>query len=97
MQLNLDSSGLIQALATNRPAKSQSTQAILLPERARPLPDNRAEAPSQADDLDSRLDALLEYEQQVQSHKGAIAQYLLTQHAAKREEIQLMVGIDLYA
>lgn len=28
---------------------------------------------------------------------GVIAQYLQTQHAAKREEIQQMVDVDLYA
>ena len=44
-----------------------------------------------------RLGAKLEYEQQTQASDGAVAQYLTNQHAAEREAIQQMVGIDTYA
>lgn len=47
--------------------------------------------------LESKLDAHVEYEGETQGHRGAISQYLQTQHAAKREEIQQMVGVDIYA
>ncbi|WP_076409695.1 hypothetical protein [Shewanella sp. UCD-KL12] len=47
--------------------------------------------------VSSRVDAKLHYEQQTQSSAGAVAQYLTTQHAQEREAIQQMVGIDLYA
>jgi len=47
--------------------------------------------------LDERLSAKLAYDKQTRGNQGAIAQYLLTQYADKREQIQKMVGIDLYA
>jgi len=47
--------------------------------------------------LTSRLGAHVEYENETQGHRGAVAEYLTNQHAAKREEIQQMVGIDTYA
>ena len=47
--------------------------------------------------LQSRLGAHVEYENQTRGQQGAVAQYLINQHAAKREEIQQMVGIDTYA
>ncbi|AQS36461.1 hypothetical protein Sps_01293 [Shewanella psychrophila] len=49
------------------------------------------------DPLASRLGAKLQYEQQTQTSEGAVAQYLTNQHAAEREAIQQMVGIDTYA
>ncbi|MFT5789505.1 MAG: hypothetical protein ACI8SJ_001621 [Shewanella sp.] len=47
--------------------------------------------------LTSRLGAHIEYENETRGHRGAVAEYLTNQHAAKREEIQQMVGIDTYA
>ncbi|MCK8045259.1 hypothetical protein MSG37_10195 [Shewanella sp. 1CM18E] len=47
--------------------------------------------------LQSRLGAHVEYENQTAGQRGAVAEYLIHQHAAKREEIQQMVGIDTYA
>ncbi|BAJ02446.1 hypothetical protein [Shewanella violacea] len=47
--------------------------------------------------LASRLGAKLQYDQHTQASEGAVAQYLTNQHAAEREAIQLMVGIDTYA
>ncbi|WP_246033116.1 hypothetical protein [Shewanella canadensis] len=49
------------------------------------------------EELESRLGAKLEYEQQTQGGDGAVAHYLENQHAAQREAIQQMVGIDTYA
>jgi|GEM_PF-5059154 len=49
------------------------------------------------EELESRLGAKLEYEQQTLATEGAVAHYLANQHAAKREAIQQMVGIDTYA
>ncbi|MGZ9898527.1 hypothetical protein [Shewanella gaetbuli] len=40
--------------------------------------------------------ANVEYETDSASNKGAINMYLMTQHAAKRDEIQQMVGIDVF-
>ncbi|ABZ76393.1 conserved hypothetical protein [Shewanella halifaxensis HAW-EB4] len=47
--------------------------------------------------LQSRLGAHVEYENHTGGHRGAVAEYLVNQHAAKREEIKQMVGIDTYA
>lgn len=47
--------------------------------------------------LKSRLGAHIEYENETRGQRGAVAEYLTNQHAAKREEIQQMVGIDTYA
>lgn len=49
-----------------------------------------------ADDLATKFDAKLEYDRDTRSSPGAIAQYLQHQYAAKREEIQQMVGVDIY-
>ncbi|ABM00144.1 hypothetical protein SHAM105786_01445 [Shewanella amazonensis] len=38
----------------------------------------------------------LNYDETPQS-RGAIAEYLLTQHGERRDQIRAMVGIDLYA
>ncbi|ACA86390.1 conserved hypothetical protein [Shewanella woodyi ATCC 51908] len=47
--------------------------------------------------LSNRLGAKLEYERAIQGSEGAVAHYLANEHAAAREEIQQMVGIDTYA
>ncbi|KIO35660.1 hypothetical protein [Shewanella sp. cp20] len=46
--------------------------------------------------LEDRLNAKLEYDQQTGNSRGAIGQYLLHQHAAQRDAISQMVGIDTY-
>ncbi|MCG9756705.1 hypothetical protein L1D40_16025 [Shewanella insulae] len=46
--------------------------------------------------LEERLSAKLEYDQQTGTSRGAIGQYLLHQHAAQRDAISQMVGIDTY-
>ncbi|QYJ96136.1 hypothetical protein K0J45_11220 [Shewanella alkalitolerans] len=46
--------------------------------------------------LEERLNAKLEYDQQTGGSRGAIGQYLLHQHAAQRDAISQMVGIDTY-
>ncbi len=108
MQLNIHQSSLTQAVASNRPAGATS---VLPAQAARPvieLDASDTQVDNQVADivthdstqnLQSRLGAQLEYERNTQGHQGqgAIAQYLQTQHAAKREEIQQMVGVDLYA
>lgn len=48
------------------------------------------------DELATKFDAKLEYYRDTRSSPGAIAQYLQHQYAAKREEIQQMVGVDIY-
>jgi hypothetical protein len=56
--------------------------------------------PFSSDDLalmQVKQDAKVEYDKSTRNHQGAISSYLTTQHSAKREEIQQMVGIDLYA
>ncbi|QYJ92265.1 hypothetical protein [Shewanella spartinae] len=46
--------------------------------------------------LEERLSAKLEYDQQTGGSRGAIGQYLLHQHAAQRDAISQMVGVDTY-
>ncbi|WP_375087938.1 hypothetical protein [Shewanella youngdeokensis] len=75
---------------------SESTAAPILPIEAQPsyfFNDYNEDAAS----LKSRLGAHIEYESDTRGQSGAIAAYLTNQHAAKREEIQQMVGIDTYA
>ncbi|QBF84498.1 hypothetical protein EXU30_18880 [Shewanella maritima] len=53
---------------------------------------------SQLDELISASNgANLAYDDPSSTQRGAISEYLTTQHSAKREEIQQMVGIDIYA
>ncbi|MFB2660008.1 hypothetical protein [Shewanella mangrovisoli] len=102
MQVNSLQTSLTQAVASNRPAVIQGMSPTEAPHPVIELNavsalafDDTAEGSSQ--NLQSRLGAQLEYEQNTRGHQGAIAQYLQTQHAAKREEIQQMVGVDIYA
>lgn len=102
MQINVNQMSLTNAVASNRPA---IVQGLTAPESSRPVIEQDAVAALNLDEfsspsaksLQSRLGAQLEYEQDTRGHQGAIAQYLQTQHAAKREEIQQMVGVDVYA
>ena len=102
MQVNSLQTSLTQAVASNRPAVIQGMSPTEAPRPVIELYavsalafDDTADGSSQ--NLQSRLGAQLEYEQSTRGHQGAIAQYLQTQHAAKREEIQQMVGVDIYA
>lgn len=104
MQVNVNQMSLTNAVASNRPAIAQGLTA---PESSRPVIEQDAvealsletqpKSKNAAVNLQSKLGAHLEYEQDTRGHQGAIAQYLQTQHAAKRDEIQQMVGVDLYA
>ncbi|QYK00046.1 hypothetical protein [Shewanella psychrotolerans] len=47
--------------------------------------------------LNARLDAKLEYDKNTQATQSAISTYLLHEHAAQRDSISQMVGIDTYA
>ena len=98
MQMNLARTGLIEALSSNRATKPKVAQVSLSPEfgPVSPPAANATTAQPPAA-LSTRLSAHLEYESKTQNHQGAIGQYLLTQYAAKRDEIQRMVGIDVYA
>ncbi|MBB1270418.1 hypothetical protein [Shewanella sp. SR44-3] len=113
MQANLHTisvpqSSLSQAVAANRPAAPTvpAVENVLLP----PQTSNDAapqvlQSETQPQALSSdelammqlKRDAKLEYDNNTRTQQGAIASYLNTQHAAKRDEIQQMVGIDLYA
>ncbi|MCH1930640.1 hypothetical protein L9G16_10635 [Shewanella sp. A25] len=107
MQVNIQQTSLTQAVASNRQNAIQSlgttsaTQAVAgqgIEEASREKSNQVIElAEDPSANLQDRLGAHLEYEQQTQANQGAIARYLQTQHAAKREEIQQMVGVDLYA
>lgn len=102
MQVNSLQTSLTQAVASNRPAIIPGLSEV---DASRPAIELEAVSALSFDDtrddsvqhLQSRLGAQLEYEQNTRGHQGAIAQYLQTQHAAKREEIQQMVGVDIYA
>ncbi|KFZ38578.1 hypothetical protein HR45_03910 [Shewanella mangrovi] len=84
---------LSQAVASNRPLRTQ--EKVI-----------QAEAVSQtsstdinidADVLNAKYQARLEYDSDTNAHSQAISQYLLTQHADQREAISSMVGVDVYA
>ena len=47
--------------------------------------------------LNAKRNASIEYDNNTHNQQAAISSYLTIQHSAKREEIQQMVGIDLYA
>lgn len=102
MQINVDQMSLTNVVVSNRPIIAQGLTAA---ELSRPVIEQNAvealhldaSSTSSAGSLQSRLGAHLEYEQDTRGHQGAIDQYLQTQHAAKREEIQQMVGVDVYA
>jgi hypothetical protein len=113
MQANLHTisvpqSSLSQAVAANRPV----TPAVPAVDNvlASPQPNHDKATPTQQSQglpealssdelamLQLKRDAKLEYDNNTRTQQGAIASYLNTQHAAKRDEIQQMVGIDLYA
>jgi len=102
MQVNSLQTSLTQAVASNRPAiiqgmsPTEAPRPVIEPDAVTALSfDDTADRSSQ--NLQLRLGTRLEYEQNTRGHQGAIAQYLQTQHAAKREEIQQMVGVDIYA
>ncbi|MCC4832906.1 hypothetical protein Q4601_03365 [Shewanella sp. 1_MG-2023] len=70
------------------------------------VPDNEQVLYFDESAIKSAVDAKVQYDQQTSSHahqhhsqgsEGAIKEYLLNQHAAQRDQIQQMVGIDLYA
>lgn len=102
MQVNSLQTSLTQAVASNRPviiqgmSPTEAPRPVIEPDAVTALSfDDTADRSSQ--NLQLRLETRLEYEQNTRGHQGAIAQYLQTQHAAKREEIQQMVGVDIYA
>lgn len=91
---------LSQAVAGNRPI-TPAREAIIVNPVTVDAEQQGAQSHSVAivDDvtLSAKRQARVEYDRETSSQRGAIAQYLSTQHSAKREEIQQMVGIDLYA
>jgi hypothetical protein len=113
MQANLHTisvpqSSLSQAVAANRPVAPAvaAVENVLLPPQANKdsggqLPQTETQPQALSSDelamMELKRDAKLEYDNNTRTQQGAIASYLNTQHAAKRDEIQQMVGIDLYA
>jgi hypothetical protein len=112
MQANLHTisvpqSSLSQAVAANRPISSAVPavdNALASPppnhDKATPTQQSQSSQVLSSDELamlQLKRDAKVEYDNQTRTQQGAIASYLNTQHAAKRDEIQQMVGIDLYA
>ncbi|MGX9461520.1 hypothetical protein ACWXWU_09785 [Shewanella sp. A14] len=91
---------LSQAVAGNRPI-SPAQDPIVVNPTASHIEQQSLENSKVAivDDviLSAKQQARVEYDRDTHGHRGAIAQYLTTQHSAKRDEIQQMVGIDLYA
>lgn len=91
---------LSQAVAGNRPITPARDPIIVNPVTS-DIDSQLIESQSVAivDDvtLSAKQQARVEYDRDTNNQRGAIAQYLSTQHSAKREEIQQMVGIDLYA
>tara|TARA_R110002126_G_scaffold18036_18_gene69574 strand:+ start:2517 stop:2858 length:342 start_codon:yes stop_codon:yes gene_type:complete len=91
---------LSQAVAGNRPITA-AIEPIVVNVSASEQQIQGIEAHNMAivDDstLSAKQQARVEYDRDTYSQRGAIAQYLSTQHSAKRDEIQQMVGIDLYA
>jgi hypothetical protein len=110
-QINVTQSSLSQAVAANRPiasatstsdiSKSESRLLKSTPSESIAIPQtDTANKPLSSDELalmQVKREAKVEYDKSTRNHQGAISSYLTTQHSAKREEIQQMVGIDLYA
>ncbi|GGP39997.1 hypothetical protein GCM10009347_04700 [Shewanella algicola] len=91
---------LSQAVAGNRPIIPASDLIVVNPIPADAAQQNNdSQKLAIVDDvtLSAKQQARVEYDRDTTSQRGAIAQYLSTQHSAKRDEIQQMVGIDLYA
>ena len=91
---------LSQAVAGNRPITPAREPIIVNPsaeERDVQGIETRNIAIVDDSTLSAKQQARVEYDRDTHSQRGAIAQYLSTQHSAKRDEIQQMVGIDLYA
>ncbi|MGL4614078.1 MAG: hypothetical protein ACRCVV_09340 [Shewanella sp.] len=105
MQINLNHRTLTHSVASNQPSVAPGLQVpplshpVIEPaapdENVQPSVTTVAKRTPQA--LLAQLSPQIEYEQEAHSQRGAIAQYLQTQYAAKREAIQQMVGIDIYA
>jgi hypothetical protein len=96
----LGSIGLSQAVAGNRPITAAREAIIVNPsalEREVQGIETRKMAIVDDSTLSTKQQARVEYDSDTYSQRDAIAQYLSTQHFAKRDEIQQMVGIDLYA
>ena len=91
---------LSQAVAGNRPIIPAQEPIIVNPTTAdlsqQSLESSKVTIIDDAT-LSAKQQARVEYDRDTTSQRGAIAQYLSTQHSAKRDEIQQMVGIDLYA
>lgn len=85
----------IAGLSISELSQAEAPRVVIEPEAVSALSIDTSRG-KLAQHLQSRLGDLLEYEQNTRGHQGAIAQYLQTQHAAKREEIQQMVGVDIY-
>ena len=91
---------LSQAVAGNRPIAPARDPIVVNPIPADAAQQNNdSQKLAIVDDvtLSAKQQARVEYDRDTTSQRGAIAQYLSTQHSAKRDEIQQMVGIDLYA
>ncbi|ASJ96583.1 hypothetical protein [Shewanella marisflavi] len=80
------------------PVQSSQSSASQAGPRANLVDDatERSSSALMANELSDRLSAKLEYDQNTQTSRGAIGQYLMHQHAAQRDAISQMVGIDTY-
>ena len=89
---------LSQAVAGNRPVTPAQEPMVVNPSAAIELQSIESSNVAIVDDviMSAKQQARVEYDRDTNSQRGAIAQYLSTQHSAKRDEIQQMVGIDLY-
>jgi hypothetical protein len=91
---------LSQAVAGNRPIIAARDPIAVNPtdiDNTAQNVDSRHIAIVDDSTLLAKQQARVEYDSDTYSQRGAIAQYLSTQHFAQRDEIQQMVGIDLYA
>ncbi|QLE85786.1 MULTISPECIES: hypothetical protein [Shewanella] len=75
------------------PLEKQSQQSKTLDYESAPKPQQELVA----HDMAAKQQAQLEYDQNANTHQGAIGAYLTNQHAEQRDAISQMVGIDTYA
>lgn len=101
MQANLQhiavpQSSLSQAVAANRavPAEPRLNAPAAVIDTTEPVSELSQDELAL---MQVKQEAKVEYDRNTKDKQSAITQYLMTQHSAKREEIQQMVGIDLYA
>ncbi|QIR14374.1 hypothetical protein [Shewanella aestuarii] len=93
----LASSASIQRTQSAAANVNQIENDLSQSERERAVVDSGVFQSEPSQSITVKQQSKVEYDAGSESSRGAISAYMMTMHAAKRDEIQQMVGIDLYA